>query len=217
MNKLQNKNESPEDIIENLIFAYQDSRETYVENNRVFRGRSHSISGIFEDLFADYLSKNLPDSNQYFVDQPLFSSVANIRFFPDILIMNDGVSKNIIDLKLDFGWSRNKVFTFCDAWNEKIDKLKGASFTFNDGITKEKKNGFFSDNLKYHVVVSTKLNNGNNFIEIKDNVTKNLEHVELYILTDKVHPNDYKSTPEERVKKIHIYIDEFSRLINKLS
>ncbi|EMB6072878.1 hypothetical protein ACY4ML_002547 [Proteus mirabilis] len=217
INKLKNKNESPEDIIENLIYAYQNSRETYVENKRVFRGRSHSVSGIFEDLFADYLSKNLPDSNQYFVDQQLFSSAANIRFFPDILIMNDKINRDIIDLKLYFGWSRNDVFSFCDTWNKKIDKLKGTSFTFNDGITKEKKNGFFSDNLKYHVVVSTKLNNGSNFIEIKDKVTKNLEHVELYILTDKVHPNDYNSTAEERVKNIHICMSEFSRLMNNLS
>ncbi|WP_231136930.1 hypothetical protein [Providencia rettgeri] len=217
MNNLKNKNESPEDIIENLIFAYQNSRKTYVENKRVFRGRSHSISGIFEDLFADYLSKNLLDSNQYFVDQQVFSSTANIRFFPDILIMNDGVSSNIIDLKLDFGWTRNDIFAFCDTWNQKIDKLTGTSFTFNDGVSKEKKNGFFSDNLKYHVVVLTKLNNGSNFIEIQDNVTKNLGHVELYILTDKVHPNDYKNTPEERMKKIHICMSEFSRLMNELS
>jgi len=66
-----------DDFVKTIIRAYRNAREVYEDNivkgdiTKVFRGRSHSISGVSEDLFANYLVSNDTAITAVYVDQPI--------------------------------------------------------------------------------------------------------------------------------------------------
>lgn len=62
--------------------------------------------------------------------------------------------------------------------------------------------------MKYQIIVVSKMNCGKAYSE-NVALAGQLSNVEMYTLTDKVHPNTY----EDNFDRIEINIDEFTRLL----
>lgn len=210
---------TPEIFFENLVKLYADSRSSKFPDDNIHRGRSVSISGYLEDLFAKYIATNNPKKEcNYFIDQPMTIPSLSTLKCPDIVIQNkaNNVITDLVDMKTDLGWNRNGMPEFCAKWNELIQSLKGVGATFKEGKTKQKIEGTFSNKLHLHIVVASRVNCGPRIREHYKEINK-LNNVSMYILSDKVHPNEYKTTSKEILKTMEINSHEFKRLLNKIS
>lgn len=205
---------SPEDFFSEVIDIYQQAKEQNHEKLNIFRGRSASVSSEIEDLIARFLSLNLPSNYKYFVDQPMKFEGFTTKY-PDIVIQDsdNGLIGNLIDVKNDLGFKkRTGIFDFCEKWDAVIESVKNTKTHFKLGHTKELLKGKFSKNLKYHVVVITEKNSGSRIKEDQERVGK-LKNVNLYFLSEGIHPNKYlnKSVITE---KLIIHNKEFDRLLS---
>ena len=203
---------SSKEFMKKIIELYHSARHPKYYNPNIFRGRSSSISSELEDLTAFFISLNNPNLCKYFVDQPMeFKGIATK--YPDIVIQeNNGIIKNLIDVKTDIGWSRNNMYEFCAEWEQNIEKIKGTETTFNNGVTKENLTGKFSEEIKYHILIITKINSGKVIEQDYIKVKNEMKNVFLYILSDKTHPNEYGKTEDEILNSININQEEFDRL-----
>jgi len=157
---------------------------------------------------------NNPNNCNYFTDQPLQFKGSTTKY-PDIVIQDiKGVIKNLIDVKTDIGWNRQGMYTFCKDWEKRIEKIKGTKTQFKTGINKEIKSGTFSKSLKYHILVVSKINSGKMIDEDHIRVRNEFKNVLLYILSDKLHPNNYEYSIEETMKRISINNKEFEKLFS---
>lgn len=207
---------SPDEYFRKLIELYFISREPEYYNPNIFRGRSMSISSELEDLTALFIALNNPNSCNYFTDQPLKFSNAKTKY-PDIVIQHEnGVIYDLVDMKADTGWNRDGMLKFCEEWEQYIKSVQGIKTQFINGKTKNKHEGQFSDNLKYHVVVATEVNSGKKILEDYASVKKQCKNVELYILSKGIHPNHYGLSQDEILKKIEINNSEFDRLMSAI-
>ena len=77
--------------------------------------------------------------------------------------------------------------------------------------------GTFSKKLKYHVLVVSKKNSGKLIDADHVNVNKDFKNVSLYVLSDGVHPNNYKYSISETINNIHIIEKEFNRLLSYIN
>ncbi|MCX8974727.1 hypothetical protein NLN78_14280 [Citrobacter portucalensis] len=209
---------TPENLITALIDLYTAARNTRFPSRNVLRGRSHSVSSEFEDLFANYLSNCMNDDHYFYVDQPIsiFCPTPKIQY-PDILILKDGIASHLLDIKMDNGWNRHGLKDFSNAKNILMDEINGCDFKYNEVLdnTKVPKEAKFSNHVTYHIVFATSVNGSKNLEhDAKQLETKN---VKLYILTDKTHPNHYGANRIGIQEKINIRKDEFSRLISNLN
>lgn len=206
--------DTPEKMISALVDLYFSARQTHFAKGNVHRGRSHTVSSQFEDLFACYLSNNMDNGYSFFVDQPISIKGAGLNtLYPDILIIKEGVATHIIDLKMDNGWNRNGLQQFVAEKAGLIEKLRGKHCKYNELIDNRKVASFaeISPDISYHVVFATSINGSNNLAE----TAKALEsdHVKMYVLTGKTHPNEYNMNKDEILREIHIYHEEFVRLL----
>jgi hypothetical protein len=206
---------SPELFFLEVITIYQRAKEQKYSDLNIFRGRSVSASSDIEDLTARFLSLNMPKNYLYFVDQPMKFKGFSTKY-PDIAIQDceGGLIRNLIDVKNDLGFKKSSgIFDFCEKWDAIIESVKGTETHFKLGHNKELLTGAFSENLKYHVVIITKKNSGQKIEDDQKRVDK-LKNVNLYILSEGVHPNKYRLKPEEITRKLIIHKEEFSRLLN---
>lgn len=213
---------TPEIFFEELVKLYSESRNSKFPSANIHRGRSVSISGYLEDLFALFIATNNSKKDcNYLIDQPMSfpSSDLNkqVTKYPDIAIQDqpDLIITDLIDMKTDLGWNRNGMLDFCEDWNRTIELSKGKPTKFKDGKTKEKKDGTFSKNLHLHIVVASQINSGKKVLDHYEEI-KNLENVSLYILSDKVHPNSYEFSDKTIFDRMEIRHDEFNRLLNNI-
>lgn len=205
---------SPEEYFKKIIELYHQSRIPKYYNPNIKRGRSSSISSDIEDLTALFIALNNPKQCFYFIDQPMKFEGSTTKY-PDVVIQNhEGKIENLIDVKTDIGWKRDGLYPFCLEWEKRIESVKGTSTSFLQGEDKSIQHGDFTKNLKYHVVVVTKINSGNRLLSDYERVKNELTNVQLYILSDGIHPNNYKYSANETINKIIIYRDEFDRLIS---
>jgi hypothetical protein len=208
---------SPKEYFRKIIELYYESRNPKYYNPNIKRGRSSSISSELEDLTALFIALNNPNQCSYFTDQPM-KFLGNTTKYPDIVIQEEdtGIIRNLIDVKADIGWNRHGMYSFCEEWDRIIESVKGTPTTFKQGIDKTQNIGKFSDQLKYHVLVISKINSGkeieNDLIKVKNN----LSNVCLYILSDNIHPNNYKYSLSETIEKIIIHNNEFQRLFSHI-
>ena len=151
---------SPEEYFRKIVELYHQSRDPKYYNPNVKRGRSSSISSELEDLTAFFIALNNPNQCSYFTDQPMKFEGSTTKY-PDIVIQNkDEKIKNLIDVKTDIGWNRDAMFSFCEEWERRIESIKGAKTKFKQGKDKSIYHGIFSKELKYHVLVISKINSG---------------------------------------------------------
>lgn len=205
----------PHEFIRKVIELYHFAREPYFYNPNIFRGRSSSISSQFEDLTALFIALNNPNQCTYFTDQAM--KFGNQTKYPDIVILeNSGMIKNLVDLKTDTGWNRDGFYDFCLEWENNIEKIKGLSTSFKNGKTKKEVTAIFDQNIVYHIVVLSKINSGKNLELEINSINQECKNVKAYLLTDEIHPNEYKYSQEEKLEKIKIKINEFDRLITSI-
>jgi hypothetical protein len=209
----------PEDFFKELIRLYRKAKKQKYSELNIFRGRSISVSGEVEDLFAKFIAENTSKRHLYFVDQPMKFEGHSTKY-PDIVIQDDegGLIRNLIDIKLDLGWKKSTgIFDFCKEWDELIESVKDTETYFKQkqGHDKIRREGRFSKKLKYHVVVISKKNSGKHIEDDQEKVKK-LKNVCLYVLSEGIHPNKYLSE-SEIMGKIIIHKDEFERLIDAIN
>ena len=206
---------TPERFVKEAITLYREAREVAFPKNNIFRGRSASISSSLEDLMALYISKNNPNKCTYYVDQGMkFNETIK---YPDVVIQEiSGDISNIIDLKTDMGFGRDKLYDLCKEWNKRIVQVKNTKTKFKRGATKEEVSGFFTKKLLCHVVILTRVNSGKNIDEHIEKVNKELKNVKVYLLTKGKHPNEYGCTVDDLVKKIDILKPNFESLIKTI-
>ena len=210
---------TPKEYFRKITELYHQSRDPKYYNPNIKRGRSSSISSELEDLTALFIALNNPNKCLYFTDQPMQFEGSTTKY-PDIVIQNNsGSIKNLIDVKTDLGWNRNGMYSFCKAWDKRIESIKGTNTVFKQGKDKSINHGIFSKRLTYHVLVVSKKNSGKKIVSDYIRVKKELKNVRLYMLSEGVHPNNYKYPLEETMNKIIIHDNEFKRFfscINKL-
>jgi len=202
---------SPNDYFIKIIEAYHKARLPKYYHPDIKRGRSTSISSDLEDLTALWIAFNNPNQCSYFTDQPIKFEGSTTKY-PDIVIQNNKTFeiKNLIDVKTDIGWNREGMYQFCEEWEKRIESVKNTNTSFRNG------NGFFSDELTYHVLVISKMNSGKKIEADYEKVREELKNVKLYILSDRVHPNNYEFDIGETMDKILIHKNEFDRLISHI-
>ncbi len=216
MKENKNYKMSPKEFFRKIIELYFNSREPKFYNPNIFRGRSYSISSELEDLAALFIALNNPNKCNYYTDQPIKFIGSNTKY-PDIVIQQeDGTIRDLIDIKTDTGWNRNGMLQFCKEWESQIEAVKGSITEFSKGKTKQKKSGCFSEDLKYHVVVVSQVNSGKQILKDYDLVLNQCANVNLYILSDGMHPNNYGISQEEILNGIKINYPEFERLLGHI-
>jgi hypothetical protein len=120
--------------------------------------------------------------------------------------------KDWIDVKTDIGWNRNGMYEFCREWENRIEEIKGTETQFKLGLNKEIIKGVFGKSIKYHVLIISLVNSGKKIIEDYQRIKNELTNVNLYILSEKVHPNNYKYNESEILSSMLIREEEFQRL-----
>ena len=209
---------TPEKLISALVELYFSARNTRFHSPNVLRGRSHSVSAEFEDLFAHYLSNCMADDYSFYVDQPISISDSDLNTqYPDILILKNGIASHLIDIKMDNGWNRYGLDEFLNKKEDLMDKYSSREFKYNEVINNKKirRLANFSNKITYHVVFATSANGTNDLVrKVKDIKLKN---VKAYVLTEKTHPNEYDMDKDLLLEEISIRNDEFVRLLKELN
>ena len=207
---------TPAEYFKQIIGLYEKARSPSYYNPNILRGRSASISSQLEDLTALFIALNNPHTCSYYIDQPMRFEGTTTKY-PDIVIQkkNGGID-HLVDVKTDIGWNRNKMYDFCREWEGRIESIKGSKTTFKLGVDKQIKEGTFSENLKYHILIISLVNSGKQIIDDYKRVLDDCSNVKLYVLSDKVHPNNYKYTSDEVLENIAIKSEEFERFFAQI-
>jgi hypothetical protein len=214
-------------FIENIRQAYLDAREvtfsTEKLNNILSRGTSKSISSISEDLFGCYCAEKVQNNKniKILVDPPLSfkgtglknkSGKRSLLIRPDVVISKDKIANCFFDLKTDLGFKRFELFNKAKAFNETIEKIKKHQAHHKDGKTKASNKISFSKDLKLcYVILSSKNITNLKIAEYIERI-KQLENIELFILTSGSHLNVYSDNFKPTINQ-----KEFDNLDNFIS
>lgn len=208
---------NPETFIQSVVKAYIDARKPHRKNEKVRRGRSHSISSVVEDLLADYLVQNDETIDSIYVDQPVTVADKKITIYPDIMVVRNGVVTALIDVKLDIGWHRNGLTELATKHRDMAISLRGYSCRLRDGVTKEIRNLEISQTLSYNIVMISRTNINPLILQKHETDIKELSPiVDLFILCDTGHPNSYEGKAKEIVKGLSVNQEVFNQLQKKL-
>ena len=205
-------NMTGEQFMEKVIQLYVEARKPSFYHPKIRRGRSHSIPSKVEDLFAAYLAYNLVEDVDIYVDQGVTSQGLK-TLYPDIVILQSGVIKQIFDIKMDLGWKRDSFVEFCEKNDEQIVQFRGVVGRIKDGVSKEITEVKYADDLKYRIVI---INSGNiNRNQFEENISQasHLENVDVYVLSENKHPNEYGISSNELLAEMKIRGDEFERIL----
>ncbi|WP_282773622.1 hypothetical protein [Phaeodactylibacter xiamenensis] len=203
-----------EAFINEIIAQYAKARTlTFGDAGyNIRRGKSHSIAGIAEDLFATLIAQKLKDKNLLFLVNKVFSvRIPGVKraksFQPDIAIVKNNVLTHIFEIKMDLGWNRNPKQYLIEK-NNFIQQMKDHAlkpwFHKTDEVPIE-----VSKNLAIQVVVLSGKNIGQKKLDRIQLDIEPLENIELYILSNGMHLNFYR---EEERKDVIIEHTEFDRL-----
>jgi hypothetical protein len=209
-------------LIDLIIDLYEQARHITlpngIENNKIRRGRSRIVAGQAEELFAHFVSLNMPNADKILVDQPIsFRPIDKAKtIYPDILPIINKEIPIIIDLKMDLGMKRDQISNIFNTASNLMKEISGTEIWYRDGITKEISTAKVSKDVLYLIVVVSKLNINKNDLETQISsldLTNNKGKLKIYFLTDKAHPNwqDSKAAKE--------YIDllpDFDKFIEDL-
>ena len=215
------------EFIEKIREAYINAREfAYKPTTNIqvlTRGTSHSISSLTEDLFGCYCTEKTsnPDNIVIHIDPQLSFSGTELKnkskkrpllIRPDIAFTKNGIANCMFDIKTDLGYKRKELFIQAKERNEQIDLIKNREAFSNDGKTKEKTTIKFSSDLKFIYVV---ISQGNISKTVQDDFItqiRQLNNVEIYLLTTGDHLNSYHNNPTWQINS-----DDFNKLDNKIA
>lgn len=119
---------------------------------------------------------------------------------------------------MDLGWNRDGLYSFCEKYKKYLAEIKNKQCKLRDESTKEDKHYTISKKVSYNIVIVSGQNiNPRKLKEHQINVKKLGKEVELFVLSEKEHPNTYGYTKEDLIKRIKINDIEFDKLIKKLN
>lgn len=208
---------SPDEFIQRIIRLYQDARISKYADSKISRGRSHSISSVVEDLFANYLILSDTKIDKILVDQPVFVEGVKSTFYPDITVIRNGKISAFFDLKMDLGWNRNGLSRLCEKDKKLIEDIRSKSCTFKDGSTKEPGTYEISDSAVYDIVIISDQNIAKPKLDAQLKEAELLtDYVKVHILSKNEHPNTYGLAPNELLAKIEIQENAFAELLRRI-
>jgi hypothetical protein len=212
------KIKTEKDLITEIISLYHKARETKFSNDKIFRGRSHSISSAIEDLFAHYLTNNI-ECAYILIDQPLkIEGIKNKNIYPDLAIVQKDEIIVLLDLKTDLGWNRDGLYDLCKKHSWLITKIKGSRCSFKNGNTKEIKELVLSKKVIYDVVIVSGKNVNKEKLNKQIALSRKLKpKIDIFVLTDKIHPNQYNISKKEIISKLEINKVDFKKMFDKLN
>lgn len=207
---------TPQEFFLKIIRAYQDARIPSFADVKIRRGRSHAISSVAEDLFAYYLISNDPGIDTVYVDQPMYFKDAKKSIYPDITVVRGNVITAFIDLKMDLGWNRNRLYDLCKNHAQTISQVAGQDCILKDGATKEAKACSVAAHASYNVAIVSSRNINPELLKKQLDQALGLKpQVEVFVLSDSAHPNQYGIEPEELAKTFRIDLNAFTKIVNK--
>ncbi len=207
-----------EEFIKKIECLYKEARKPKYGDQRIKRGRNHSIASQVEDLLASFVLEKLPPQGfELWVDYPISytspSKTSNSgrpkqkTTYPDIAVVENRESTpyipHMIDVKMDLGWKRD-LKDYLNSTMTTIDELRSATDTKYKGIDaayqkgKETNPVQVSDQLIWHIVVISDRNIHSTQLESNKNLVCNpsyLGKINLYIFSEGIHPNDGAPTP----------------------
>lgn len=210
------------EFVDSVIDLYKSARQITLpfayDNEKIRRGRSHTISSLTEDLFAYFLIDTFPQIDKVVIDQPIsFRPTERARtIYPDLALIQNGTINTLIDTKMDLGRKRGEIVNLFNSAQYNVRELRGKQGWFRDGITKELFPATVAENLKYFIVVISRQNINQAFLnsELEKLPNSNFCDVQFYFLTDKVHPN----WQDTEAAKRHIEIlSGFDNLLGELN
>lgn len=195
------------DLLEEIHNQYVLARSPIFKAKGIDRGRSRTISGVSEDLFAYYLRLAL-DNNKlhFFVDQPL--SIDNKKtFYPDVIISKDLGDNTyeilyMVDMKTDIGYHRNisgkkkEHSSYLDKANElkKLNQLliESKNISSKNGTTKSNIHFIANPGVEYQMVVITAQNAGSKDLSSELLRFSADDYYNITVLDkSNYHPNEY--------------------------
>jgi hypothetical protein len=208
---------APRDFIVKIVNVYQDARVSHYVDEKIRRGRSHSISSIAEDLLASYLIYADKEIDLIYIDQPVHVHDTVKSFIPDIVIVRNDIITAFLDLKMDLGYKREGLIDLCEKDSNLLKLVRNKSCTLNDGQTKIKRTFTISKSAIYDIVVISNKNIAKDKFEQQINGSKLYEKdVAVHVLTEKEHPNTYGLTPEELLERIQINEPAFNKMLSRI-
>jgi hypothetical protein len=201
-------------FVSKLISRYHEARKPIFEHSNIQRGRSRSISGEAEDLLAFFIAENLNRNYKYFIDQPL--TTRRIKIYPDILILNRMKCHNLIDVKMDLGWNRNRFISFCNKKSKLLQKLSNQPGKFKTNHEENEFRFHFGKYVGYHIVIISNKNITENKFNFNYSKANRIKGIRVYALTGNIHPNEHGMNKKQKMKQIKINNDQFTKLLKNL-
>ncbi|MCC6503630.1 MAG: hypothetical protein IT362_10915 [Deltaproteobacteria bacterium] len=213
------------DFLETIIDAYRKARKPLYQDDegRIKRGRSRSIASEAEELLAAFLSCYLSNDYEFYIDQPI--NVNGETYYPDIMLVNSSKLNQIVDVKMDLGWKRDKLEEFCKNKRDMIRKIRGKEGSLKIKETKssktrvERMNFSISGSCSYHVVIISGENIKSALRDRQLNTVMRCQpEVYTYLLSKGVHPNEYgDDSKEQLLKRITVDEEQFADLLKNLA
>lgn len=208
---------SPQEFLERIIRLYQDARISKYADSKISRGRSHSISSVVEDLFANYLILSDGKIDKILVDQPVFVEGVKSTFYPDITVIRNGKISAFFDLKMDLGWNRDGLSGLCEKDKQLVEAIRSKSCTFKDGSTKVRGTYDISDSAVYDIVIISDQNIAKPKLDAQLTGVESLsDFVKVHILSKNEHPNTYGLEPAELLAKIELQEQAFTDILQRI-
>jgi hypothetical protein len=197
-----------QEFINRIRKEYLRARKVLIDDSKITRGTSHSISSLSEDVFAKYISDLISDDYEIWIDPQI--SVTNIRntsgkrvktFRPDICVYNKNKKKVdlIFDLKMDLGYKRNEFINYSNKRYEEINEIRQQEGTWNKNDSKLQFT--FSESLQWNYVVLSEGNITKEQMQIIKDYFKGSKYSKLSILSSGEHLNSYKKNPIFTINK----------------
>ena len=215
-----------EELYLTLVEAYHDARTSKYPHEKTVRGRSYSVSSEAEDIFASYLAKNLTEIDIIRIDQALTMSAAHPdihkhkTFYPDLSVILNNELKCMLDLKLDMGWNRDGLYELCKKHQYVVELCAGNRVHYTVGKNRgdpERREIKCSEKLTYLVVLLSGGNQKQTKLKESLETAKSFSpKVEVFVLSEGVHPNDYKGSPSDVLERMCIHNDAALRMISKI-
>ncbi len=212
------KIKTEKELIKHIVKIYREARRVKFSNNKIFRGRSHSISSIIEDLFAYYLTQNVK-CDQIYIDQPLkIEGIKGRNIYPDLVIVRNNEIVALLDLKMDLGWKRRELFNLSKRYSDLIKNIRGKKVSLRIGETKERRDFKASDKISYDIVIMSDTNINRGLLEKQLGQIKKLKpKIDVFILTKDKHPNSYNLSTQSLLSQIIINKADFDKMFRKLN
>lgn len=212
--------QEPKDLFRLIINEYEKARIPIVDDEKIKRGRSRSVSAITEDIFADFLISNKVSIDQILIDQP-FSIPTTLpikrnfcQIYPDITIIRQNRIDLFIDLKMDLGWNRDGMLSICEKHFKTVKLAAGKSISTKDGVSKQPLTYEVSEDIAYCIVIISGLNiNQDKLREQLHSAKSFMPIVEVFVLSYGEYLNTYS---DEVLDKLKINYEAFNRLFQRL-